>query len=94
MHVISDGLHATGESLRVVLEVALGIALGVHPVIVQIKEHIASVSQTGFDHRVGNFLNLLFVDVFVENVPAVPPERGRKHQSVGTSKSQIGRAHV
>ena len=86
MHVISDGLHATRESLRVVLEVALGIALGVHPVIVKVQVDVARILQAGIDHRVGNFLNLLFVDVFVENVPAVPPERGRKHQAIRMRK--------
>ena len=79
MHVVSDGLHAARESLRVVLEVALRIALGVHPVVVEVQVNVARIPQARRDHGIGNFLNLLFVDVFVEHVPAVPPQRGRKH---------------
>ena len=96
VHIIGQGLHATRERCRVVLEVTLSIALGIHPVVVQVKVNVACILQTGGHHRVGNFLNLFFVDVFMEHVPAVPSQRGRKHQTIGMceglrSKPQKGK---
>ena len=43
VHVIGQGLHAAGERGGVVLEVTFGIALGVHPVVVQVKVNVARI---------------------------------------------------
>ena len=90
MHVIGNGLHAAREGFRIILEITLGIALGVHPVVVEVQVNVASIFQAGTDHGIGNFLNLFFVDIFVEHVPAVPSQRGRKHQAVRMRKGLRG----
>ena len=82
MDVIAKGLHSAGKTVGVMSEVAVSIAFFCHPVVIKIQVDVARIPHTGTHHHIGDFLNLLFIDVLVEHVPAVPTHRRRFHQVV------------
>jgi hypothetical protein len=83
VHVVGEGRHAAREALAIAHESTRAVsAVVVHPLVVEIEVHVACVAQARAHHDVGDPSNLLFVDVLVECVPAVPAHGRRESDAV------------
>ena len=81
MQIISQGLHAGGEFLRIGLEPSAAVTLQRHPAIVHGDKGITGVTIAFGDHGVCGLTYHLLVDAFwTKVVPCIPAHRRSERQ--------------
>lgn len=85
--IVGKRLKPAGKLVRIGYEIALRIALARHPAVVEIDIIVAGVAHAVLDHRFGDALDELLVDMGGEGVPGIPAHR----RSLGEALELLGR---
>ena len=83
VNVVANRLHATRELLRIRNQPAGWIPLARHPCVINDQVCVTRIAHAGGHHRVGDCLDLLFVNLLLERVPTVPAHRRRQGKTHG-----------
>ena len=82
VNVVSNGLHAIGESLRVGNKVTISGSLEQVPAVIQVDVLVADIVQSQFLESVNRLHNQSFADFTSEFVPRVPAHLWRESEPV------------
>src|SRR3712207_7322768 len=75
VQIVTEGLHAAREALRVGAEVAGGVPVGVEPAVVDDDVPVAEVAHAGADEGIGGVVQQRLVDGPAEGVSGVEVHR-------------------